>query len=225
MKKIIFYSILILFACLTCICCVDNTYNLVRENISEYRKNILVYSDDDYFVSLMSGYRENNYAKDGISNEKLDFTIISLSINNADAKHDISYKTTINEIEYNGKLINNPYDNSYVIDIGTNATETTTVDIQFTIDGQTYNFTLNKINADWEISGDQALKISCHNFKDYIRQSVVDNKFNGECYVKVVHNDKFSNQFYWYVEILAGKNTYAIIINPNTGDILAQNIS
>ena len=216
-----------LFACLTCICCMDNTYNLVKENISEHRQNILVYSDDNYYVTFMSGLRENNYKTDGISNEKVDFSIISFNLLNKEEKIEdgVNYKTTINGIEYSGQLLNNPYDNSYVIDLSINTTELDNLTIVFSYNSKNITINLTKINDSWKIDGLKALKIVCDNYKDYLKQGIQDNKFNGEVYIKVVHNDKYSQDYYWYIQIVSGKNSYSAIINPTDGEILAQNIS
>lgn len=228
MKKFYFFISLILFASLVLVSCVDNTYNLVKDNLSEIRENILCYSDEDVFVTFMSGSREENYVADGISDNLVDFAVITLDFYSKDYAYNekkVSYATTIEGVEYSGEMLNNPYDNSFVVDLSVNATDITELQIDFVIDDTSCVATLSQVNGEWSYNHLDAVQIICKDLKHYIGQYVENNQLNAECYIKVVHNTEYPTQYYWCVQIVTTNGTSMTeIINPTTGEILAKNI-
>ncbi len=228
MKKFYFFIILAIFSSLVLISCSDNTYNLVKENISEIRYNILDYHDDIMSASFMSGMREKDYVANGINSALIDFAIIKLSFVENDFAYNekkVNYCTVINGVEYKGEMLNNPYDNSFVIDLNINAQELSILDINLTIDGIDKSITLTKVNSQWEYDANKALQIVCKDLKEYINQLIIDNQLEAECFIKIVNNAEITDEYYWMIQINAINGTvFTEIVNPITGEILAKSI-
>ncbi len=229
MKKFYFFVAIIIFASLVFVSCVDNTYILAKDNISEIRENILIFKDEDIYVTLMTGKRESNYVNDGISTATKDFAVITLYI--IDNQYDyneqtVSYLTTIDNVDYSGQMLNNPYDNSYVIDLAIALTPNLdNIEVTFVTQDKEYKASLHNISNEWKYDGYDALEIVCKDFKDYIKQAISDNSLQAEVFIKNVYNETYSDDYYWYIQIVTQNgNIYTSIVNPNSGEILARNI-
>ena len=229
MKKFYIFIFIIIFSSLILVSCMDNTYNLALNNISEIRENILVYKDDDIYVSFMSGTRESDYRLDGVSTTKTNFAVVNLEILNEifdfNSKN-VSYSMIINDIKYEDKMLNNPYDNSFVADLKINATSIDHCEISFKIDDITKTVILSTITENWDIKAKDGLRIVCTDLKDYLKQHIYDNALNAEIFIKVVYNDKYSEGYFWYIQLVTTNgNVYTEIINPLNGEIVARNLS
>lgn len=226
MKKFYFFMSLILFSSLLLISCVDNVFVLAREEISEVRNNILAYSDDDFYVTFMSGQREEVYNVDGVASNNIDFAIITVECLADDVINQIAFETVIADKTYSGELIQNPYDNTFVTDLRTYADNIDTINLKLNIDNNEVEFVLTKVNSDWQIDNMQALEIVCKDLHSDIKEYIKDNQLQAEVYIKIVYNREYSTEYYWYINIvtISGKN-FTEIINPINGEILAKNIS
>ncbi len=229
MKKIFYVVLIGLFATIIIIGCSDNVYPLVLNKVSEVRRNILTYRDEEIYSTIMSGEREEEYKVDGIHNNNINFTIITLDFVDKAIDYNtitIEFSTTINGKNYTGKMIQNPFDNSFVYDLQISLDDLQEADIDFVIDQKIYHAHLSNIRNDWKVQSNDALKIAVSDLKEYIKSSIEDNEFLGEAYIKFVFNEKYSNDYYWYINIVTiNKNNYSLIIDPNTGEIKAKNIS
>ncbi|MBE5735009.1 MAG: hypothetical protein E7361_00955 [Clostridiales bacterium] len=228
MKKFYFFICIMMFVSLMLVSCIDNTYNIAKENISEIRYNLLDFYDDDMSVTFMSGERESDYSMNGTQSELVDFAIIKLNFTDKNYGYNertVTYKAVINEIEYSGEMLNNPYDNSFVVDLNIDARDLDNLDITFSIDNNEKHVELSKANIGWKYDGLNALKIVCNDMKEYIKQFINNNKLDAECYIKIVNNTDNKGEYYWYVQIYATNGTtISEIINPLTGEILAKSI-
>ncbi len=229
MKKFYFFIFIMIFASLIFVSCVDNTYNLALNNLSEIRNQILIAEDEDIYMTFMSGKREKDYNLDGVSNELIDFSIINLYFKDKNYEYNekkVEYSLTIDETLYSGEMINNPYDNSFVIDLGLLVDELNSLDITIKVNEESKTYTLNNISKAWKYSNEKALETVCKDLKDYLQQEIKDNKLNAEVVIKIVYNNDLSDTYYWYVQIVTiNGNTYTELVNPQTNEILAKNIS
>jgi len=229
MKKFYFFIMISIFASLIFVSCVDNTYNLALNNISEIRNQILTFRNEELYITFMTGQREKNYKLDGIANEMIDFAIINLYFENKDYQFNelkISYSLTVNNKDYSGNMINNPYDNSFVVDLGIPIEALNNIDISITMNETTNIYTLDNISQNWPYNHKTALETVCKDLRDYLKQEISDNKLNAEVIIKIAYNNDIDNKYYWYIQIISSNgNTYSELIDPHTNEIIAKNIS
>jgi len=206
------------------LCFNANPILLATQNISELRQNYFVDSDDLNNVCVSTGTREDPYLLDGIHNEMIDFGIIVLKTSLLGISE--PYCTlTINEVDYTGVMERNPYDNTYVMDVGQFIPSDAVLSVKIQVQDTEYSFTPTIISEDWEIDATKATEIGFANLEQVIKNLVSGTQFLGECYVKIVSDP--SNQlemFYWYVSVLDRQgNTHAVVIDSSSGTILSCN--
>lgn len=220
-KRIFLLSFLICTVLLLASCSSDN-YKLALNNISEYRKELYVGSNEQITASYICGEREIVYTMDGISTESTEFGVLTFFVNE-ELDGVPEYTLVIDNQTFSGNLEQNPFDGSYVADIekclsGNNISATISLG-EFSSQVE-----LKKVNTDWEINGEKALEITCKNMGKDFKSFMENGAFLGECYIKIVNDSSISNnEYYWYVNIIGTQgNSFSAIIDPHSGEILAK---
>lgn len=226
-KRITKYVIGMLLICtgvlLVYVLCFNvNPISLATENISEIRQHYFVGNDDLNHVCVSTGTRENPYLLDGIHNEMTDFGIVVLKTTLLGITEP-SCTLTLNGTDYTGVMERNPYDNTYVMDIGQFIPSDATLLVKIQIQSTEYTYTPTIISNEWEITAEKAMEIGFDNLEQVIKNLISGRQFLGECYVKIVSDP--SNQlgmYYWYVSVMDRQgNSHAVVIDSTNGEILS----
>lgn len=197
---------------------------LVYNNISECRQNYFTARDDLNQIVVSSGYREDPYILDGVHTQNVEFGIVVLKTSLLDITAP-SCILQVAETDYSGTMEKNPYDNTYVFDIGKYLDADTVMTITIQIEGTEYNFEPTNISKDWQTGYLQAQEIGFAELESYIIASTSGKNFNAECYVKIVNNpNDISGLYYWYVSIIdTSGTTHSVIIDTSNGEVLNSN--
>ncbi len=219
MKKILFLIVICIIPMLTFFGCGQvDCISLIEKNMSE-RSDVYFYSDgDDMQISICSGQREEPYAYDGVSNQKLDFALITAEIDSTEPEIIMIEIDDQNEevlLEYNyltGKHM---------------------ADLERKLSGEEYIkiFYLDKEismvckSNDFQISSKEAIKLGFNALNAIIEPLCDGDIFNGECYLKIL--DKLSGDFndiFWLFSVLdKDGNINNVIISTNEPYVFADN--
>jgi len=225
-KKLLIFTLLaLLIFGLTA--CGKNSIDLNKYLIEE-RDNLFIANDNIYNVTFSSGMRENNYNLDGIVNDKVEFGVLTLMRNDANplANDTYEYIVTINEEEFKGIMEKSPIDNSYAVDIEKKVEDNAIINVKINFTGYKFNQDLTNISNNFEIKKDQALKIANNELKESIKDIQSDNNVKFEVVMKILKDSSTeTNRFYWYIGVIATSGeTLGILIDSNTGDIIAKKV-
>lgn len=228
-KNILIMFVLMAMVCVFTLsgCGSKKLVQIVQSNLAEVRYNLMLGSNSNITSSLMSGKREKDYVVNGIATESVDFGVLTFKVLNEDVvfTDDVKYVLTVGTNRTDGILEKNPFDGSYVADIGKIIADTSEV-IKAKILCGTFNeeVELISVTKDWKVQHDNALKLACTELKRELESFFENDMFMGEAYVKII-NDELGdkNNYYWYVSFVNrnGKN-FAVIIDPKTNEILAK---
>lgn len=221
--RLIFFVIMLclgLFGCGTTSLnkCIDNS-------ISEIREFVLVGENENMSISLMCGSREMDYKMDGYHTSPIEFGVITLTLLDGDGDiENASYTLFSGTNKYEGFLVKNPFDGSYVADIKVMTEKNANTSIVVTLDDNAYSLKLKNIDGEWKVSIREVLKIFVKQHRAQISSLCVDGELAGEVYVKIMNDEMgLSNDYYYLICVVGRKGeSIRVIYSPFSGDILAS---
>jgi len=213
------------------VACNNKTKEMVyclENHIIEKRNNIYSASDDSYFATFCSGERENDYALDGVVNEKVPFGIVTFSKNDNSVmtKDCYNFDIEINGELKSGKLEKSPYDNTYSADIEMQVDDNAEIKLVVDVDGYAFEQVLYNESKNFKISQTDAIEIAGNELKDCISQIKEKNGKTGEAMVKILKDfSGETNRYFWYVGFVSVEGTTCgILIDTNSGDIVSKKL-
>lgn len=227
MKKKIFVVALCALALFGFVGCGKSKINL-NDYLIEKRENLFTANDTLYSVSFSTGTRECEYNFDGIVNEHVPFGVLTLKRNeNLPLSNDTyTYIVTINDQTHTGFLEKTDnYTCSADLEVNTIGDEKINVQISFT--GYTFNQDLTNTSASFNVDGNTALSFAQKELKTDIENLIKDKNQKIEVVMKLMKDYSTENleKYYWYVGIISTNgNTMGILIDANSGDIIAKKV-
>lgn len=203
--------------------CGGSPLELCQNNLSEVRYNVFAGSTDEYTTTFMSGKRENPYVVNGKHEKVVDFGLLTVTFI-GDSPLNASYVLKINDIEKSGNLEYNQYENNFMADIGMTVDDDADINLEVTVGSTKSSTKLTCKNIDFEISWQTALNIAVNELNEKIKENTNNGTLNGEVYVKIITdlNGNFDDYF-WYISLYTiNGDSYAVIINPIDGTVMAQ---
>lgn len=223
MKKLIIFVLIMINSFLLVGC--NKYYNLTKSNIAEIRHNIFVGNSDNFDITFMSGKREKDYVVNGYNTTLIDFGIITISLKSPNIEvQNPSFVLTIDTLRYEEVLEKNPFDGTFVADIGLIVDNNLpSMSVKVFMGEIVEEIVLSNISKDWQITSYDALKLACKTLKDYL-EPLCQNEFLGEVYIKIIKDTIVDDgSYYWYVNFASRNGIYhSTIINPLTSEILAK---
>lgn len=223
MKRLFILGLLITTAILFS-ACGGTTLQLCQQNLSEVRYNVFDGQNDTYSATFMSGKREEPYSVNGKSENAVDFGLLTVTFRGADTPLTAKYKLIINDTEKIGDLEYNQYENNFMVDIKEIVQDDAKITLDVIVGTTTSSTELVCKNSDFEITWQTALNIGAKELENQIKENTTNGKLNGEVYLKIITdlNGNFDDYF-WYVSLYTKNgDTFAIIINPKTGEVMAR---
>lgn len=227
MKKyiVMFLLFIIVFTC----GCNENLLEIVNEAVSEVRYNLYENKSEELSITFMSGFREDPYVIDGISNAKKEFGVITIKflIDITNYSGLPSFVLTVNDFDFDGDFELNPFDQTYVQDIETFVLDDATISIKVLWNSFSHEGNLTNVSKNFNINHKDALKIMVNEFKPQLKKLIKNHVLQGEVYIKIINDTSLLiDKKYWYVCVIgrAGEN-YSVVIDPSTKQILAKNES
>lgn len=219
-KKIFVIISLFLFSMIFFVSCTKLEYAKIENQISEQTQILFAGEGLDFFVTLTGGLREEPYIKDGYSNPKVDFAVICLTLFNGANEDVIPITIKINGKEYSKILERNLIKSNYMTDLQIELKDND--DIYFYCDGQEVK--LNNVSDTFETNYQEAIDIFFENFNDKLGELIVNGRFKGEVYLKILNNPiQNKGVYFWYVAVVGQNgNTYSAVIDTMSNQVLAS---
>lgn len=177
-------------------------------------------------ISLMCGFRESDYKMDGYSTSLVDFGVITINMSKENVEYkDMSFVLFSGTQKYDGYLVENPFDGSYVADIKKVLDKEANTNIVVNVKGQDYSLKLKNVGSDWSFTIDDALKKFAKDYKEKIMILCENKELLGEVYIKILNDEKFESEDYYYLICVVGRKgeSIRVIYSPFNGEILASN--
>lgn len=220
--KILKIFVLIVATLFLCVGCKFDLKEDVYDNISEIRYNLYVGENAYFKANFSSGMRENPYSFDGISNSKCEFGVLSVDFKNLENKNQIAYSLTVDSIQANGYLEENPFDHTFMVDI--EKLIETKNNIILKIEGFDNDIILSPISQEWQTTYSDVLDLILSKYEENFNIFVKNNKFNAECYLKIIYDKtNAQNPYFWHFSAIGTDGTkISFIVDVNSGEIISN---
>ena len=220
MKKFCFFILVLIFTCLFVGCGLKKQ---METCISEKDELLFSGEDENFFVTLCIGKRENPYVVNGESSQLIDFAVLTAyKKGNNQVKNDVSFELNVSGQSKSGKFEVNPFDGSFVVDLLSVGENLQDVFVKIFYDEQTCSINLQNALAESDLTSTQALNIGINELKKVESEIVQNGKVNGEIYVRIMQNQ--GQVPLWYVSLITKENKlFALIIDPKTKQVIAKN--
>ena len=219
LKKIII--ILCLAICLCFSACAINVKTIIDKTSD--LMSVFFFADTDFGeIEVYSGQRESQFEYDGISTPKVDYGIIKICFDEKKDQNTIDISLQLDNELSSFTLEQNPFDQSYMVDIEKQISQNTVVKIKI-LDNNSQEIIVDCQSKKWKISDKDALEIAGKSLKDFFAENS-KNGLDYECYLKVVHNIQDGERLYFYtfsVKTTQGKSVN-IVIDVNNGEVLVK---
>lgn len=220
MFKKIFVSLSLLLVVFGVTACGKTLDGYVLDNMAEITKEYYFGENDDMFVTLSVGEREEDYLLNGQATELVDYSLLVIKFKEENILRAITLVVQSGEDSADVEAEYNSFNNSYMVDI----VDDITIGEDFSIvyDGQTV--TLSKQN--FAINYENALQIACENLSDELEAQKSYNHFNAECYLRVMSGrDNDFSELYWCFTCLNYEGeSFTVVISTADGSILASSV-
>lgn len=207
-----------------CLCaCGRSDLEKYGDKISELREHLFSAACAECSVTAIAGKREDPYRMDGVSGDKRDFTVITVTPTAFASDKTYRYRTEINGVTYEGDLLPHPFAQSLSVDIPVAAQEGFALTVSG--DGE-WQLQVERVVTGELIGAEKALSIALDKLKDNLRPLKNKGKLNAEVYVRLLENPiDGSGGYYWYVAFVGeDKVTVAVLLRGDTGEVSALRV-
>lgn len=215
MKKIL-VVLLCVFAFFVCGCS-NQTNDIILENISDLRVNYFEGKGENYFVDLSSGYREEVFAYDGVSGEKLECGVLSVTFNTSYSYSFISGELIIDDVLSEVVLEKSPFEDKYAVDIEKKVSNSSVV--SFKLKNSSEMVELKNTSSSWAVDYEKAVKIATDHLYEDLEKLFFNGKFNGECYLKIVAKEDFEKKFWYFSCVDKAQKFVSVLIDVESGEV------
>lgn len=200
--------------------CGKKTEDYVRENMSEKTETYFYGETPEVYATLSSGKRENKYLMNGISEKKVDFSLLTLNFYNETFGNGINVKVVIDGAESTKFLELNTLNNTYMIDLETKFSGKEEISVEYMEE----KITLENVSKDFKVGANKAIEIASKELSKFIMKEKKMSSLNAECYLRVL--DKRANNFqdmFWVFTVVNTKNeNYSVVISTVDGSVLSK---
>ena len=220
MKK--FLSLAFVLVCVGMLAsgCGKKTEDYVRENMSEKTEVYFFGERDEYYSTLSSGQREEVYLMNGKSEDKVDFSLLTVNFFNETYGNLITVKLFIDEEEHVVNLELNPLNSTYMLDLERRFFGDERVVVEY--NGAQVEL-LNK-SKDFVVNADKAIEIASKELSKLITKEKKMSALNAECYLRVLDSraNKFEDMFWVFTVVNIKNENYSVVISTATGSVLSK---
>ena len=205
----------------------SSIYEKLLNNIAEVRQELFVGSNEDGECSLICGIRESEYVLNGKATTSKEFGVLTFKLKNyGDISKAEGYKIKTKNEEYYGDLEQNPYDGSWVADIGKIIKLEDYIVAYVYVEDREIGFSLSSVSENFNISYIDAIKIVSDRYNKELKNFVKKKEFCGEMYVYIIEGDSLSGDYYWQVKVISAYgDSVNVFITASNGDIVSSNIN
>lgn len=186
------------------------------DNICRITEQFYAGESSDFYVSIEWGRRENMFIADGVARDVNDFVELCILPLKSNSNDKIAYSITDEQNTLSGEVVAGRYgefSTSIQLDFLPNKVSLTVGDVTDEVE-------LNSV-LEGAISATDAIEIAKTELKEKIDKEYEEGKPEREIYVKLITADRTS--YYYYVSFIGdGVDYWAMLINPQTGEIVSK---
>lgn len=194
----------------------------IADKMSDSRYGVFDGTNGDYSATFIYGERENPYAPDGISNNKVNFGIISVVFSNKQTENEFNYTLKSDDKTFTGKIEKSPFTDEYLADIGTQLTSNSSIELTIEMPEENIIINLEKKSENWDIDYTRALKIG----EEALQNEIAEMSKNGnmEYYLKIISNKTNFGTYFWaFTAISENGEKHTVVFSPFDKTILVKN--
>lgn len=193
--------------------------NLIKKNMSDMRINYFTGECDAFFVDLSCGYREKEFAYDGVCSENVECGVLGLVF-----KTTYSYSKIVVCLDVDGTLTEvtlerSPFENKYLADLEKIYNDQI---IKVSLKNSGEIVSLKRSSDEFSVSYDKALNIGANHFAKEFEDLYFNGKLNCECYLKIINKKDFDKTYWYFSYIDRAQQSKAILIDVLSGEVLAE---
>lgn len=223
-KKLYLIASVILIMMIICsIClmsCKGDDMELYVNNISEARYNYYYAEANGYKVSFTAGVRESDFKLDGYHTDNIEFGVITVIL-----PSDVNYSGFATyRLEYDNKLASgtlekNPFDGSFMADVGF-VIDNAKIVLSIKMGDTSMKFDMRDMSSNFNMDYMGAFELFVANID--INEFMVDKEFQAEVYIKIMHDDTIDSGYYYLIRVI-GRDGKVIsgMVNPISGELMA----
>lgn len=209
-------SIIILAALLPVLAaCKQENYT---EHLSEVRQDIFCAQTDDFVLLLNCTSREYPYADDGIACTMTQIIEVTLTPTVSPSGDVTIYA---DDGSWGGDASFSSVHGDYRFSQGVDTFPEGSVDLRVTWGERTYQIAATSVRTDATIPPESALSVLTESEKETLARMKKEGIFCGEFRVRLLRRE----QNYYYVAVTDGSEQIALLIDAETGEILARRAS
>lgn len=187
--------------------------------VSETRENFFMGQKDDFFVTFTDGRRESDYKMDGTCAALMPYGVVVLKTSQ-NLGQNPDFQLAAGQEVYSGQMEINPFDNTYVADIGKIIGNIDS--LIFSLPSSDITIELYNKSKDWSVSCSKALDIFVKAHKDSLATFYNNGKLGGEVFIKIVQNSSARGIFYYVLFVSSTQEVLGSLIDVYTGQIVQQ---
>lgn len=198
------------------LCACSSPLDKYADKISELRTGVYEGGNEYYDATAVTGIREDPFLIDGKPGKTINFTVVTIRPKVFDPTAKYTFKANLDGKEYSGPLNKHPFEESFSADI---ACKTSSSALTFTvIGGSESTLVLNSVIGENFINAEKAFELGFGKLK-----GAVEGLTDYELYIRLIKNPLGDDgNYYWYVAFVTKDNTYAVLINAVTTEIVAS---
>lgn len=220
MKKKFFLVVTIICAGFLMLGCENSLLKDVKQNLSECAKVYYFGENDNFYCTLSSGVREEEYFMDGMATGCVDYALLSLHFYGQGRSGVIAVEVCVGEEVFEKEMEFNAMNGNYMVDLETQLSGQEQISVKFGDEVLALQCISNDFAVDWN----GALSIACEQMRDKIELKKTYSSLGCEFYLRVL--DKKANnydQVFWCLTILNVDNeNFSIVISTEDGSVLAK---
>lgn len=198
--------------------CSPNKIEIARENLSEVTNTYFYNSCEEFSVAISSGNRENPYVYDGKSCAKVNFALVEVKM--PSKKERESFVFSIDGDAFSVNLEYNFMTDSFMVDLERELHENAAINMKY---GNT-QISVPCVSNEFQINCERALEIGMSELAEEFDNMMVQGKFQGECYLKILDNfSKNNDERFWCFSLVNTKGEHInCVIDVNNGEVVAR---
>ena len=218
MKKLPIALLVPLFALASLTGCGGEDY---AEHISDVRSDCFLAETEDLSLTVSCISREVPYAADGVACTRSDLIEIVLKPAADRESENASYSVTLHGTPaVSGELSYRSVKGDYFLSQGVSAFPEGSVTVRLSEDGKTTEIAATSVRTEKTLSPEDALRFAVDAERELIDRMTAGNTFEGEFTVRLMRRSRN----YYFVGITGKKENAALLIDAETGEVLARRV-
>lgn len=190
------------------------------KHLSDVRSDLFAAETEDFSLTILCITRETPYAADGVACNTL--KLIEIAVKPSEGMDGSkSYRIALSgEPAISGELSYRTVKGDYFLSQGVSAFPEGSVTVRLSEDGKTTELTATSIRTEKTLSPEEALNFAVDAERELIGRMTAGSTFEGEFTVRLMRRSRN----YYFVGITGKKENAALLIDAETGEVLARRV-